>query len=85
MKIKFNHYEDDDYYEFHHITVTNDDETEIKAEEFISPLCECPEDAIIGRDLKSGYDFLRFIQLGFDAAKNGETLTIIETENKERG
>lgn len=46
----------------------------------IGPLCECPEDAIIGRDLVDGYDICKYIQIGYDAAKRGEELTIESIE-----
>lgn len=34
-------------------------------------LCECPEDAIIGRDLFSGYEYIEAIKLGMELAKQG--------------
>jgi hypothetical protein len=34
-------------------------------------LCECPEDAIIGRDLFDANDFIRAVELGFRIAKRG--------------
>ena len=34
-------------------------------------LCECPEDAIIGRDLFDASDFIRAVELGFRIAKRG--------------
>lgn len=34
-------------------------------------LCECPEDAIIGRDLFDATDFIRAVELGFRIAKRG--------------
>lgn len=47
----------------------------------VSPLCECPEDAIIGRDLVDGNDICKYIQMGFDAAKRGEDLTMETIEH----
>lgn len=44
----------------------------------IYPLCECPEDAIIGRDLIDGNDIFGYIKMGYDAAKRGEELSITE-------
>ena len=32
---------------------------------------ECPEDAIIGRDLFSAYNFIRAVELGIELAKAG--------------
>lgn len=49
----------------------------------IADLCECPEDAIIGRDLLDGDDVIRFIKLGYEAAKKGETLEVETIEEKE--
>lgn len=49
----------------------------------IGALCECPEDAIIGRSLVDGNDLIAAIKLGYDAAKNGEILDISIT-NKGR-
>ena len=49
----------------------------------IYPLCECPEDATIERDLMSGYDLAQFAQLGFDAAKRGEELEIVYWDKAE--
>ena len=37
----------------------------------VSNLCECPEDAIIGRDLFDAYDFIEAVKLGFRIAKRG--------------
>jgi len=44
----------------------------------IHSLSECPEDAIIGRDLIDGFDLLAAIKLGYEAAKRGEELIIEE-------
>ena len=49
----------------------------------IGDLSECPEDAIIGRDLIDGHDILRYIQMGYDAAKRDEMLEITIKEIKE--
>lgn len=45
----------------------------------IFPLCDCPEDAIVGRGLVDADDLVSAIKAGFDAAKNGETLDIVDT------
>lgn len=42
----------------------------------VGPLCECPEDAIIGRDLVSCSDVARYMRAAYDAGKNGEELSI---------
>jgi hypothetical protein len=44
--------------------------------EIVGSLSECPEDAIIGRDLVSCSDIAKYIRLGYDAAKRGEELSI---------
>ena len=49
----------------------------------IGDLCECPEDAIVGRDLVDGYDIVKYIQMGYDAAKRGEVLEVEEMEVEE--
>lgn len=49
----------------------------------VYPLCECPEDAIIGRDLVSCDDVLELMQEAYKAGKNGEELLVIK-ENEER-
>ena len=45
---------------------------------YIGPLCECPEDAIIGRSLIDGYDLLNLIKIAHVAGKAGEALEIVE-------
>lgn len=40
----------------------------------VSDLCECPEDAIIGRDLVDCNDIKEWIKYGYDAAKRGDEL-----------
>ena len=39
----------------------------------VCDLCECPEDAIIGRDLFTAYDFIEAIKFGIDLAHKGYT------------
>lgn len=43
----------------------------------VYPLCECPEDAIIERDLVGCSDIADYMQKAYDAAKRGEELEII--------
>jgi len=38
----------------------------------IGALCECPEDAIIGRDLIAGHEILMYMRKAYEAGKNGE-------------
>ena len=49
----------------------------------IQDLSESPEDAIIGRDLIDGNDIVRYIEMGYAAAKRGEELLTIYTEGGE--
>lgn len=50
----------------------------------IQSLSECPEDAIIGRDLIDGENIIEAIKLGYEAGKRGEELEISkETESEE--
>ena len=39
----------------------------------VSDLCECPEDAIIGRDLFTAYDFVEAVKFGMALARKGYT------------
>lgn len=38
-----------------------------------SDLSECPEDAIIGRDLFDGYDYIKAVRYGLSLAEQGYT------------
>lgn len=40
----------------------------------VNDLCDCPEDAIIGRDLVDCNDIQKWIKYGYDAAKRGDEL-----------
>ena len=42
-------------------------------------LNECPEDAIIGRDLFSAYDYIRVLNKGIELAKMGYDQVVSET------
>ena len=78
MKIKATIYYHNDPYE----GVTWQ-EVEIKNKEEFSchNLDECPEDAIIGRDLFDANDYLNAVEFGMKLAKQG--YDGIEVENKE--
>lgn len=39
----------------------------------VSNLCECPEDAIIGRDLFDAMDYIRAVRTGMRLAQEGYT------------
>lgn len=45
---------------------------------YVSPLCECPEDAIIGRSLISCCEIFKYMKLAYEAGKNGEELELLE-------
>ena len=45
----------------------------------IGALSECPEDAIIGRDLIDGHNLIAAIRLGYEAGKRGDQLIVSET------
>lgn len=46
-------------------------------------LCECPEDAIIGRDLFDAHDFVRAVEYGMKLAKDGYTSIEVVISNEE--
>lgn len=49
----------------------------------IGNLTECPENAILGRDLGFVYDIDEMIIAAYNAGKNGEELSIIEKNESE--
>lgn len=52
----------------------------------VAPLCECPEDAIIERDLVSCSEVARFMKRAWAAGRRGEDFsisTIFDTEEEE--
>lgn len=44
----------------------------------VSNLCECPEDAIIGRDLFDADDYIRAVRIGMMLAQEGYTNLDVE-------
>lgn len=62
--------EDSNGLEIHSLEINGDEV------QYIQDLSDCPEDAHIGRDLIDGNDIISYIQLGYNAAKNGEELNI---------
>lgn len=48
-------------------------------------LTDCPEDAIIGRDIFDGHDFLAAVDLGYKMAQDGYKLNmnVIEAKSEE--
>jgi hypothetical protein len=49
----------------------------------VHPLSECPEDAIIERDLVSCTDIVTFMQLAYNAGKNGEEFNYFTSEGEQ--
>ena len=43
---------------------------------YVGALCECPEDAIIGRDLVSCKDVSSFMREAYEAGKRGEEFNV---------
>lgn len=48
-----------------------------------SNLDDCPEDAIIGRDLFDGYDYIKAIEFGMKLVQEGYTEIELETKVEE--
>jgi len=44
------------------------------------PLCECPEDATLGRDLHYAYSAVEFFKLGYEAGKAGKEVEFVVRE-----
>lgn len=59
------------------------DYDDFKGSYSVHDLCECPEDAIIGRDLFSADDFLKAIQFGIELGYKGYTNFDITREKRE--
>lgn len=74
MDIQINSVEDED--------CSTHDQLLINGKEVLSvhPLHECPEDAIIGRDLVSCSDVLNLMQLAYDVGKKGDSFNVTTGE-----
>ena len=48
---------------------------------YVRSLCECPEDAIIGRSLVDCHQVAQFMKEAYEAGKRGEEFTIITGED----
>ena len=70
MKIDIYTWEDDEGYKRQALYI---DEVDRK---YVGPLCECPEDAIIGRDLIDCEDLLIYFKAVYETAKKGETFEV---------
>lgn len=70
-KVKF--YHDEDYYghEYRHEiqNITEDPDATVYFKAY--DMCECPEDAMLNRDLFNGDDYIRTIELGMKLANLG--------------
>ena len=71
LKISTNEYDD---------TPTHNLEINGEESATITSLSECPEDAIVGRDLIDGKDIIKYIKMGFEAGKRNEELIIEEVK-----
>lgn len=47
------------------------------------PLCECPEDATLGRDLGYAFSAVDFMRIGYEAGKSGEEIEFVKGEHAE--
>lgn len=47
-----------------------------KRKQSVKPLWDCPEDAIIGRDLLDCEDLLSYFQKGYETAQKGESFEV---------
>jgi len=48
--------------------------------EYVGPLFECPEDAIIGRSLVSCGEIIEYMKKAYEAGKNGEEFIVENVE-----
>lgn len=72
-------FSDNNNYEHRRQKVWSDNVDE-KVKYYVYDLDECPEDAIIGRDLFDARDFIRVLQLGLAIAKMGYDCITVEEE-----
>lgn len=70
-------YDDNKGYGENYQKVWSDNEDE-KVSFSVYDLTDYPEDAVIGRDLFTGYDFIEAIKLGFRIAKRGYDEIVVE-------
>lgn len=50
--------------------------------EYVGPLCECPEDAIIGRSLISCDDIVSYMRKAYEAGRNGEEFVVENSDSR---
>lgn len=77
MHVNINVSQDYNGLERHEITITHENKT---SEIYIGALCECPEDAIIGRDLIDGFQILDLMRIAYEAGKNEEEFIVDQTK-----
>lgn len=82
MKIQYYYGTTDEDLGFDRMEINDNDGNRI-TKESVYPLCECPEDAIIGRSLISCSRILDLMLLAYNAGKNGEELTITKGPDEE--
>lgn len=70
MKIVIRHGKNRDGYDFDELSINGKDRCSVY------PLCDCPEDAIIGRNLISCDEISGYMKEAFDAGARGETWEI---------
>ena len=71
MKIKITVSENLDGAEIQEMTIDGEDRMSVY------PLYECPEDAIIGRDLVSCEDVAKLMEEAYEAGENGEEFVLV--------
>lgn len=74
--------EEDDYGISDNMLVLDDTGKQL-AQEAVYPLCECPEDAVIGRGLISCSRIIDLMELAYQAGKNGQEFVVKTTPVKD--
>lgn len=77
MTVKTISWIDEDYLK--HFKILIDNKLAVSA----YPLSECPEDAILERDLKFVFNIPKLMQRAYDAGKSGESFVLTEEQGKE--
>lgn len=77
-KLKVTWEEDRDYCDVPRLEVMTDEDG--KTIYSVCNLNECPEDAIIARNLVSSYEIVKFIEMGMKLAADGYTSVSVEDE-----
>lgn len=69
----------DYYYEYHEVTDPDTGKVVFSA----NNLADCPEDAIIGRDIFDAYDWLDVVKFGMELARQGY-VDVVMNEGKQQ-